>query len=293
MLSRNKSSLGGSTPEIGKIIKWVVYGLVALMAISALFGSTYVVDPGRMGVVKRWGQIIDVQGEGLHFKVPFVDDVVEIPSSLQMIDVSADAVSRDMQQVTTTVNVQYSIPPAAMKDVYTNYRGDIKALNAAVVTPGTETVTKTVTALFTAEQLVSKRPEVQSKIKEELAKHIQATGKLVLAKADLTNYGFSEAFTTAIEAKVVAEQAVLTERQNQEKKKVEAQQTVAQAEADAQAIKLRADAEAYAIQKQNQYATEMNVRMREAEAKIKTAEALKDWRPTTIGGTPLIQTDGK
>lgn len=291
MSSRNP--LLNTPRDLTKFIKWGVIGVAALVAISALLGSTYVVDPGRVGVVKRFGQIIDVQGDGLHFKIPFVDDVAEVPSALQVVSVDAAAVSRDIQQVTTTVNVQYSIPVSAMKDVYINYRGDIKSLNNAVVVPGTETVAKTVTARFTAEDLVSQRPKVAMQLKEELANHLRGNAGLVVAKADITNFTFSEAFTKAIEDKVVAEQAVLTEKQNQEKKKVEAQQTVAQAEADAQAIKLRADAEAYAIQKQNQYATEMNVRMREAEAKIKTAEALKDWRPTTIGGTPLIQTDGK
>lgn len=277
-------------PSPAKIVKWAVYALVALVLISAAFGSTYVVDPGRVGVVKRFGSIIGVEGEGLHFKIPFVDEVSEVPSSLQVVSVDAAAVSRDIQQVTTTVNVQYSIPLAAMKDVYTNYRGDIKSLNGAVVIPGTETVAKTVAARFTAEELVSQRPKVAQQLKDELATHLRTNANLLVAKVDITNFSFSESFTAAIEAKVVAEQSVLTERQNQEKKKVEAQQTVAQAEADAQAIRLRADAEAYAIQKQNQYATEMNVRMREAEAKIKTAEALNQWRPTTIGGTPLIQT---
>lgn len=278
---------------LNSLLKWGAIAILVIVALSAAFGATYVVDPGRVGVVKRFGEIINVEGQGLHMKIPFVDEVAEISTALQTVSVDATAVSKDIQQVTTSVNVQYSIPLTAIKDTYTNYRGDIKALNAAVVTPGTETVTKMVTAGFTAEQLITQRAVVANQLKERLAAHLKANGGLVVAKVDITEFSFSEAFTKAIEDNAVAERSVLTEQKNQERKKVEAQQTVAVAEAEATSIRLRADAEAYAIQQQNKYATEMNVRMREAEAKIKTADAMAQWKVTVLGATPLIQTDEK
>lgn len=275
------------------IVKYAIYGIAGLILLCALLGSTYVVDPGRVGVVTRFGQIVSTTTEGLHFKFPFVDDVTEIASSLQTLQVNTTSMSKDIQEVQTKVNVQYSIPSSQMNDIYTNYRGDRQSLDQAVVGPGVEAILKSVTARYTAEELISKREQVSVELKDSLSAHLKRNAGLTVAKVDITDFSFSKTFTDSIEAKVVAEQAVLTEQQNLARQQVSAQQAVATAKADAEAIKLRADAEAYAIQKQNQYATEMNVRMREAEAKIKTAEALQEWRPNVIGGTPLIQTGEK
>lgn len=270
------------------VVKYAIFGFAGLVLLSAAFGSTYVIEPGRLGVIQRFGEIVNVSPPGLHFKAPFIDDVIEIPSSLQTVPVNTTSVSKDIQEIQTQLNVQYSIPVNAMEDIYTNYRGDIQSLNNAVITPGTEGVTKAVTARFTAEELISQRERVAVELKEALSKHLAQNAGVALAKIDITHFGFSPSFTEAIEAKVVAEQAVLTETQNLERRKVSAQQKVAEATADAEAIRLRADAESYAIQKQNQHASDINVRMREAEAKIKAAEAMAGWKPNVIGGTPLV-----
>lgn len=272
------------------VVKYAIYGIAGLIGLCALLGATYVIDPGRAGVVTRFGQIVTTAPAGLHFKFPFIDDVMEIPTSLQTLQVNTVSVSRDIQEVQTKVNVQYSIPITEIDSMYTNYRGDRDALNQAIVGPGVETILKTVSARFTAEELISKREQVSTELKDRLSSHLKKNAGVIVAKVDITEFSFSKTFTDSIEAKVVAEQGVLTEQQLLARKQVEAQRVVAEAKAEAEATKMRADAEAYAIQKQNQYATEMNVRMREAEAKIKTAEALDKWRPTVIGATPLVQT---
>ena len=144
------------------IVKYVIYGFAGLIVLGALLGSTFVIDPGRLGVVQRFGEITNIAPPGLHFKAPFIDDVVEIPSSLQTLGVDTVSVSKDIQEVQTKLNVQYSIPVPAMEAMYTNYRGSIEALNNAVIGPGTESVTKAVTARFTAEELISQREKVAS-----------------------------------------------------------------------------------------------------------------------------------
>lgn len=289
-------SFRNSAPQLSgfPIAKIVIYGIAALVVLCTLLGTTYVVDQGRYGVVKRFGQIVDVTSPGLHVKWPFVDDVEEIPSALQTLQVNATSVSKDIQEVQTKVNVQYSIPASVVKDIYINYRGDRTLLDQAIVGPGTEAVTKSVTARFTAEQLISQREQVASELKDRLATHLKKNAGLILAKIDITDFGFSPSFTKAIEDKVVAEQAVLTEQQNLARQQVSAQQAVATAKAEAEATRLRADAEAYAIKRQNENANELTVRLREADAKIKMAEAegvkAAKWSPTVIGGgTPLIQ----
>lgn len=280
----------GSNFPLGKVLG---FGSLGLFALVLLMGATFVVEQGRYAVVSRFGEVVDIKDEGLHFKWPFIDTATEMNAALNRVEVNATAVSKDMQEVNTKVNVQYSIPLPAVKDTYRNYRGDIEAMNLAVIVPGIETSLKSTTAKYNAEQMIAQREAVAIALKDALSKHLSANAGVIVSKVDIVNFAFSKAFTDAIEAKVVAAQAVLTEQQTLEKKKVEAQRIVAEASAEAQATRLRADAESYAMKKQNENANDLTVRLREAEAKLRLSEAMKEWRPTVIGATPMVSVDDK
>ena len=267
-------------------VKIGVVLFIGIMLLSTLLGSFYVVEQGRYGVVVRFGEVVDVTTPGPHLKVPFFDDVDFMPSSLQTVPVTATAVSKDIQEVTTMVNTQYSIPLAAVRPTYSNYRTDVDQINKAVISPGTETVTKAVTAQYTAEELISKRQLVAEDLKSALKVHIARNGGFLLEKVDITNFGFSDSFTKAIEEKAVAYQAVLTARQTLEKKKVDVQVVNVDAEAKAKAMRTIADAEAYAMLKQRENLSPMLVNWRRAEAGV---IASTNWRPLAIDGGTLMQ----
>lgn len=269
----------------------VGYGVLALFAVIGIFSTTYTVDQKDYGVVTRFGKIVNVTDPGLHFKMPFIEDVQFMPARLISHPIVATTVSKDMQEVTTNLNIQYKIPRRAVESIYADYGVDVEALTKAFIEPAAQASSKTVTAQFTAEQLISLRPRVTTQMQEGLSKNVARVG-LILDKLEVVNFKFSDKFTEAIENKVVAQQAVLTEGQNLERLKVVAKQGVAKAEGEAQATRLRADAEAYALTKQNAAATELTVRLREAEAKLVMAEAEKlkgtNWRPNVVGATPLV-----
>lgn len=275
------------------LVKIIGWSFTAILGLVILFGSTYVVEQGNIGVVTRYGQIQSVNDPGLHMKLPIIDSVMDMPASLQTVEITATAVSRDIQQVQTRVNVQFSIPAGSMKYAFVNYRNDVKALTAAIIMPAVESDTKTITARYTADELITKREQVQSELKALLAKTLKESGGLLLVKVQVTDFGFSPDFTKSVEDNVVAERAVKTAQQVFERERVLAQQKVTDAKADADATRIRADAEAYEIKKQNENATELTVRLREADAKIAAAENMRNWRPTVIGAQPLVEVPAK
>jgi membrane protease subunit HflK len=60
----------------------VAVGLVAAVVVFGVFTSFYTVEPEERAVVTRFGQLSDVRGPGLHFRIPFgVDRVDKVPTA--------------------------------------------------------------------------------------------------------------------------------------------------------------------------------------------------------------------
>lgn len=123
--------------------------------------------------------------------------------------------------------------------------GDEAIIAAKIIDPAIQESVKAATALFTAEQLISKRAEVNLAITDGLKKKLDTLGINVVV-VNIVNFEFSQAFDVAIEEKVKAEQEAFTEQNRLEKVKFQAQQKVEQARGEAESTLLKAKAEAEA-----------------------------------------------
>jgi regulator of protease activity HflC (stomatin/prohibitin superfamily) len=112
-----------------------------------------------------------------------------------------------------------------------------------VIQPAVQEVVKAVTAKFTAEELITRRAEVSNDIYVSLRDRLASRGLFVESIA-ITNFAFSQSFTSAIEAKVTAEQKSLEQKNLLEKIKYEAEQVRAQAAGERDAAIARATGEA-------------------------------------------------
>lgn len=63
-------------PTIPK--KWIVRGIVAIIAIVVLVATFYSVGPEQVGVIKRWGRYVRTTEPGLHAKLPFAESVTKV-----------------------------------------------------------------------------------------------------------------------------------------------------------------------------------------------------------------------
>ena len=109
---------------------------------------------------------------------------------------------------------------------------------SVVLEPAIEESIKAVTSKYTAEELITNRSEVSTKCMEELSKKVNKYG-IDVSDFNITNFNFSEEFNKAIEEKQVAEQKVLTAKQELEREKIEAEKKVVKAEAEKQANELK------------------------------------------------------
>ena len=184
------------------------------------------------------------------------------------------AASKDLQVVTTTVAVNFHLNPEEVNKLYQSVGLSYKE---RIVDPAVSEALKAATAQYTAEELISKRSEVSTKVKEVLENKL-STYFMQLDEINITEFKFSEEFNNAIEQKQIAEQQALKASLDLQRIEIEAQQKIEQAKAEAESLRL-----------QKQEVTPELVELRKIEAQM---EAIKKWDgklPNVTGGTvPFI-----
>ncbi len=215
------------------ILAVVAVILVILIAVSCLT----IVPPGHTGVAVTLGRVEEgVLQEGLHFKLPFIQNVVMIDNRITKLEVDTEAFSSDLQTVETTLAINYRVDTSKSYSIYKNIGGDYEAV---LITPAVNEVLKAIAAKYTAEESVTNRTLISAGLVEGLNEKLNDIG-LYVTDVNIINFEFSEAFITAIEEKQVAQQELL-------KAETEKETKITNAEAEAEAIKVKAEAEAEAM----------------------------------------------
>ncbi len=220
-------------------------GVAVVMIMIGLIGGSFTTIPaGNRGVVIRFGAVTGtILEEGLQTKLPLLDSVVRMSVQTQKYEVPSSAVTNDLQDVSTTIALNWRLDPGMAAEVYRTLGNDYINRIAA---PAIQETIKQVTSKFNAEDLILRRDDVKNAIFDTLALRLAERG-IIAETLSVTNFEFSATFTAAIEAKVAAEQAVLEAKNTLERVKVEAQQREEQARGEANARIAEAEGEAMYI----------------------------------------------
>lgn len=192
-----------STRKTGKIVGICA---AAVAAIIVVVSSVSIVPAGCTGVVTTFGKVSDTAlNEGLHLKVPFAQRVTTVSNKIQVYQADADAVSKDLQTVNSTIAVNFRIKSASSASIFKNIGSDYENV---ILMPTVQECMKSVCAKYTAEQLITDRAQVGEEIKAQLVSKVDEYG-IEIEKFNIVNFDFSSEFNEAIEAKQVAEQNLL------------------------------------------------------------------------------------
>ena len=278
----------------------IIAGAVFLVLFVVLSSCFVIVNAGYVGVVKRLGAVQpNYLSEGFHVKMPILDSVEKFDIRLNKFEAQAGASSKDLQVVRTSIAVQYSMTPELMPLTLQKV-GTRAVAERTLIAPSIMESVKAITALYTAEELITRRDEVKNEIQSKINSFLDETleekdlmGLLKIANVAITDFDFSAEFNRAIEEKVRAEQEAL-------KAKNEKLRQVTQAEAKAEEQKLIADAAAYEIEVQSKARADAIRRESEALAgnpqliQLRIAEKWNGQLPRFSGGEaiPLISLDG-
>ncbi len=223
--------------------------LIVLALVLAIGLSSFAVVPaGHTGVVVTMGRVSDnVLQEGVHFKLPFVQEIVQIDNRIVKLEVSTEAFSKDLQTVTTVLAVNYRISKNMSYSIYKEVGADFEAV---LVSPAVNEALKAVVARYTASDLVASRSDVSVQLDNNLNEKLNVRG-IYIEDLNIIDWDFSPEYIAAVEAKQVAEQNLIKTRTEQEQQIViaeaEAQKKVIAAQADSDSAIIAANAEAERI----------------------------------------------
>ena len=207
-----------------------------ILAVFLFFRPWVQVGAGERGIVLNFGAVQSiVLGEGLHFRVPIMQTVVIMDVKLQKATTDAAAASSNLQDVNSTVAINYHVVPDKAHIVYQTIGVHFKE---RIVDPAVQEVVKAVTARYSAEELITKRSAVSDAMKATLTERLMVHNIAVDAFS-IVGFSFSKIFMEAIESKQTAEQHALKAQRDLERIKIEAEQTITAAKAEAESLRLQ------------------------------------------------------
>lgn len=336
---KNSDKKGGNLnfkiPNFGGIGKFsgVLYVIIALIALLVIAKPFVTIQSGEVGIKSNLGKYDPTPlGAGLHFFVPFIQDVFVVDTRTRIInytsseDMSAGIatksgtaggiISKNSLSVLDSRNLPVSI------DITVQYRlNEATAPNTIaewgflwedkIIDPRVKDVVRSVIGNYAAEELPTKRDEIAKAIDDGIRKNIEA---LANSPVDLLAVQLREIILPAkvkeqIERVQIAKQEAErtkyeVERANQEalkkaalaKGNADAVKIEAQGRADA--AKIEADAQAYANKEVAKSLDANLLSLKQIETQAKFNEALRENSDAKIfltpgGAVPNIWVDTK
>jgi regulator of protease activity HflC (stomatin/prohibitin superfamily) len=180
-----------------------VFIAAIILVVLFAFKPRVQVNAGERGIVLNFGAVQDdVLREGIHFRVPIMQDIVPLDVKIQKVTTDAASSSSDLQDVDLSVALNYHIIPEKSNLVYQTIGLQFKE---RIIDPAIQEVMKAVSARYTAEELITKRPAVSSEMQEALTTRL-LDSYIAVDAFSIISFSFSQTFTDAIEAKQTAEQ---------------------------------------------------------------------------------------
>ena len=233
---------------------------VSLFANQCLF----VVDGGQRALIfdRYSGLKQKIHGEGLHFKIPFLQYPVlfEVRTSPKVI--STHTGTKDLQTVSLDLRILYKPEIEFLNTLYLNLGRDY---DERILPSIANEVLKSIIAQYNAEQLLTHREQVSREIREKLTQRASEF-HITLEDIALTHLVFGKEFTTACEQKQVAQQEAEKAKYLVQQMEQEALAAIIKAEGEAEAGRLLKEA----VEKYGHTILEM----RRLDASRKIAETL-------------------
>ncbi|VWL85333.1 prohibitin family protein [Oceanivirga miroungae] len=237
-----------------KEINSILISILIIVIAAIFYANTYTVVTGEVAIISDFGKVSKVELAGIHFKIPFVQEKVNLETrertylftkpgyfrTFDKVEIDTDnsitVSTKDIQSVNIELTVQISVTDPMM--LYKSFRG---MHEERFIRPRVREIVQATIAKYTIEEFISKRTEISAIIYNNLKDDFKEYG-LSVSNISIVNHDFSDEYEQAIEQKKVAEQAVEKAKAEQEKLAVEAANRVKLAEFKLKEKTLQAEA---------------------------------------------------
>ena len=223
--------------NINKNANRIAIGATSIIVVFVLLlSSVTTINTGEVGIRVRFGKVVNSStNEGVNFKIPFIERIEKMNIKVQKTELDVSSASSDLQDVNMSLAVNYRVNAEDAKNLYKTVGQNYED---TILEPAIKESIKSVVSQYTAEELITKRSEVSKKCLETLQDKVEKYG-ITIDDFNITNFNFSDEFNKAIEEKQVAEQKVLTAKQELEREKIEAEKKIVSAKAEKEANELK------------------------------------------------------
>lgn len=175
-----------------------------------------VIEPSEVGVIIRFGNVTGVKESGVSWQLPLFTKVFKFDVSQKKVDGVYSTSTKDMQTTQEFVTTQYVIDTSKAKDLYKSFLGKHEE---SIIMPILASVVQDGVSELSIEELVSNRVELANLMTGKAKELLEPYGIKIISM-QITDHDFSDSYESAVEAKKVAEQKVLTAKQEQEAAKI-------------------------------------------------------------------------
>jgi regulator of protease activity HflC (stomatin/prohibitin superfamily) len=224
----------------------LIVAIVALV-IGTVVGGFYTVQPTEMAGVRRLGTVVTDApvGPGLHFKLPWVDIVDTIQTSLDTFQLNNLTVyTVDNQAVTVGVGISYHIPSSAVLHLL---YGVGRTGNVDITENIRPVLADRVLRVFSTQNTVgisANRQQIASDIRAQVSDALGKIFGLEITDLQLSSITYSQSFQASVEAAVQAKNDAIRAENTVLKVRYEGEQAKVQADAQAAVRLAQANAEA-------------------------------------------------
>ena len=244
------------------VVLMVGIGALILLGSVSFLGFSQI-NAGFRGVKLTWGKVVsDSLPEGLYFYNPISTSMVAIDTRLQREKIRLETYTKDIQQATMSLTVNYNIDPMKAHELYQRIG---LAYQNTLIEPNVLSSVKDVVGKVEADKFVNNREIVTQEIKEKIST-ILAPSHIIVQEVAIEDISFSGAFENAIEAKQIATQEAIKAQNETVRVTEEGKQQVIKAKAEADSQKAASDAKAYAIKVESEAKAEATKQIGLAEA---------------------------